>query len=139
MDQEYTQLINKIDVELKRWLPIEPDGVWAEKVFGSFGKKTDTEALKFLISPLRELVFRGGKRWRPLLMILVYEALGGENTANSDNAVSIVNPAIALSPIVEFSHSASLIHDDIEDGSDERRGKPAVHKIFGIDAAINAI
>jgi octaprenyl-diphosphate synthase len=38
---------------------------------------------------------------------------------------------------VEFPHNASLIHDDIEDNSDERRGKPAVHLIYGTDTAIN--
>jgi octaprenyl-diphosphate synthase len=38
---------------------------------------------------------------------------------------------------VEFPHNASLIHDDIEDNSDERRGKPAVHILYGTDAAIN--
>jgi octaprenyl-diphosphate synthase len=41
-------------------------------------------------------------------------------------------------PLVEFPHNASLIHDDIEDNSDERRGKPAVHLIYGNDAAINS-
>ncbi|GHT91639.1 hypothetical protein FACS1894140_2560 [Spirochaetia bacterium] len=39
--------------------------------------------------------------------------------------------------MVEFCHNASLIHDDIEDNSDERRGKPAVHLLYGIDTAIN--
>jgi octaprenyl-diphosphate synthase len=39
---------------------------------------------------------------------------------------------------VEFCHNASLIHDDIEDSSDLRRGKPAVHLIYGIDTAINS-
>jgi octaprenyl-diphosphate synthase len=41
-------------------------------------------------------------------------------------------------PLVELPHNASLIHDDIEDNSDERRGKPAVHILYGIDTAINA-
>jgi octaprenyl-diphosphate synthase len=38
---------------------------------------------------------------------------------------------------VEFPHNASLIHDDIEDNSDTRRGGPAVHLIYGTDTAIN--
>jgi octaprenyl-diphosphate synthase len=38
---------------------------------------------------------------------------------------------------VEFPHNASLIHDDIEDNSDERRGKPAVHLLYGTDTSIN--
>ena len=39
---------------------------------------------------------------------------------------------------MEFVHTASLIHDDIEDGADTRRGKPAAHITYGVDVAINA-
>jgi octaprenyl-diphosphate synthase len=39
---------------------------------------------------------------------------------------------------VELVHTASLIHDDIEDGADERRGQPATHITWGIDTAINS-
>jgi octaprenyl-diphosphate synthase len=59
-------------------------------------------------------------------MTLICEALGG-----GDNAV-------ALSPLIEFPHNASLIHDDIEDNSDQRRGKPAVHLVYGADTAVNS-
>jgi octaprenyl-diphosphate synthase len=126
MDQEYTQQLSKIERELETWLPENPDALWAEKVFTAVGKKTDEESMRFLLSPLRELVFRGGKRWRPLLMTLVCEALGSGDKS------------IPLTPVVEFSHNASLIHDDIEDESDIRRGSPAIHKIYGVDTAINS-
>jgi octaprenyl-diphosphate synthase len=59
-------------------------------------------------------------------MTLVCESLGGGENA------------LPLAPLVEFCHNASLIHDDIEDNSDQRRGKPAVHKIYGMDASINS-
>jgi octaprenyl-diphosphate synthase len=39
---------------------------------------------------------------------------------------------------VEFAHTASLIHDDIEDASDMRRGGPAIHITYGLDRALNA-
>jgi octaprenyl-diphosphate synthase len=127
MNQEYTQQLLKIEAELKRWLPDNQTPEWAEQVFTGIVKKGNLESsIDFLIEPLRELLYRGGKRWRPLLMTLVCETLGGGDAA------------IPLSPIIEFSHNASLIHDDIEDESDERRGKPAVHKIFGVDSAINS-
>jgi octaprenyl-diphosphate synthase len=58
-------------------------------------------------------------------MTLICEALGGGDAA------------LPLVPLVELPHNASLIHDDIEDNSDERRGKPAVHLIYGTDTAIN--
>ena len=45
--------------------------------------------------------------------------------------------AYPLVPLVEFPHTASLIHDDIEDGADERRGGAAIHIVWGEDTAIN--
>ncbi len=48
------------------------------------------------------------------------------------------NLSYSLTPLVEFAHTASLIHDDIEDGADTRRGKPCAHITFGMDVAINA-
>ncbi|MDR0465691.1 MAG: polyprenyl synthetase family protein [Treponema sp.] len=131
MDQEYTQRLDKIEKELERWLPRELTESslsvkWAEQVFTDTGKKTNRELIRFMLEPLRELLYRGGKRWRPLLMTIVCETLGGKDAA------------VPLAPIIEFTHNASLIHDDIEDESDERRGKPAVHKTYGVDTAINS-
>jgi len=131
MDQEYTQRIEKIEAELVRWLPAKLETWagrpgWAADVFPGCGKDVNALALDTLLDPLKDILSRGGKRWRPLLMTLVCEALGGGDCA------------IALSPLVEFCHNASLIHDDIEDESDKRRGKPAIHKIYGVDTAINS-
>jgi len=126
MDQEYTQRIEKIETELKRWLPENADSTWVKKIFPDIEGKISAESVQFLTAPLTDILFRGGKRWRPLLMTLVCETLGGGDSA------------IQLSPLVEFCHNASLIHDDIEDESDERRGKPAIHKIYGVDTAVNS-
>jgi len=125
MDIEYTQRIEKIEAELDRWLSFDR-GLSLETVFPDYGKNINSLALNTLLEPLKDIISRGGKRWRPLLMTLVCEALGGGDSA------------IALSPLVEFCHNASLIHDDIEDESDKRRGKPAIHKIYGVDTAINS-
>jgi octaprenyl-diphosphate synthase len=119
MDIEYTQRLEKIEAELNRWL--NPPVSWLES-----GNNVSEASLNALFSPLADILSRGGKRWRPLLMTLVCESFGG-----GDNA-------IPLAPLVEFCHNASLIHDDIEDDSDQRRGKPAVHKIYGVDTAINS-
>ena len=126
MNQDYTDKLLKIEAELDRWLPENPGPEWIEQMFTYIGKQASIESIRFLISPLRDLLLRGGKRWRPLLMTLVCEILNGGDAA------------VQLSPVVEFSHNASLIHDDIEDDSDTRRGKPAIHKIFGVDCAINS-
>jgi len=138
MDNEYSIQIQKIEAELEKWLPGFHDaGIpafqatsagsdWAQKMFPEDVKKIDDESLRVLIAPVKDMLSRGGKRWRPLLMTLVCECLGGGDAV------------LPLVPIVEFSHNATLIHDDIEDDSEERRGKPAVHKIYGIDTAINS-
>jgi geranylgeranyl pyrophosphate synthase len=59
-------------------------------------------------------------------MLTVIDALGKNS-----------NDYIEFSLIPEIIHNATLIHDDIEDGSDFRRGAPAVHKKYGIDVALN--
>ena len=69
----------------------------------------------------------GGKRWRPMLTATVFQVAGGDIANIREAAVG-----------VECFHKASLIHDDIEDGDDERYGIPTVHKQYGIPAAINA-
>jgi octaprenyl-diphosphate synthase len=82
-----------------------------------------------LAAPVKVLIQAGGKRWRPLLLVLCAEL-----ALDSDNAES----AYLLTPLVEFVHTASLVHDDIEDSSDTRRGKPAAHISWGVDTALNA-
>ena len=129
METQYTQLLEKIEEQIRFWLPENPDSSWLEKVFRFPGEALDPALLKNLSLPGWDLLSRGGKRWRPLLMVLLAEALSGENGAAA---------AIPLSPLVEFAHNASLIHDDIEDNSEERRGNPALHILYGNDAAINS-
>jgi len=135
MNQQYTLKLKNIEAAIDRWLPgktetekettTKTDSFWRQEVFPGL-TDIDPTLLNSLAAPGRDLVSRGGKRWRPLLMVLVCEALGGRDTA------------LPLAPLVEFSHNATLIHDDIEDNSDERRGKPAVHLIYGVDVAINS-
>ncbi|MDD9956393.1 MAG: polyprenyl synthetase family protein [Anaerolineaceae bacterium] len=67
-----------------------------------------------------------GKRIRPVLLLLANEAAGG----NWRTAV----PAAAA---VEFLHNFSLVHDDIQDNSSTRRGRPAVWKLWGRSQGIN--
>ncbi len=89
--------------------------------------RLDLEAVNRSISePLWEFLDRGGKRWRPVLFLLIYEALGGEPLEALDFAI-----------IPEVIHNGTLIADDIEDSSEMRRGKPCTYKIFGVDVAIN--
>jgi octaprenyl-diphosphate synthase len=125
MDPQYTSRLEKIEAALEMKLPENPGPSWADSVFAIPDRPVSPELLKSLTAPGWDLLRRGGKRWRPLLMSLVCESLGGGDAA------------LPLVPLVEFPHNASLIHDDIEDNSDERRGEPAVHIRYGVDAAIN--
>jgi geranylgeranyl pyrophosphate synthase len=69
------------------------------------------------------LVDSGGKRLRPLFILLVYRACGGADDKTDD----AVDAAIAL----ELIHSATLLHDDIIDGGLLRRGKPSAFARYG--------
>src|SRR5687767_7487373 len=65
------------------------------------------------------LVGAGGKRMRPLLTIAAAKLCG----YNGEHHVQ-------LAACVEFIHSATLLHDDVVDGSDLRRGKPAANSVW---------
>jgi geranylgeranyl diphosphate synthase type II len=69
---------------------------------------------------------RGGRALRSSLCISSTRAFGG-------SASAALNSAIAL----ELLHNAFLVHDDIEDGSEERRGSPTLHELHGVPIAIN--
>ncbi|GMO51787.1 MAG: polyprenyl synthetase family protein [Termitinemataceae bacterium] len=121
MTNKYSDTLAKIEYVLLKSISSCEEAAWQSAVFD---RQDDLSAE--LLKPIADLLKRGGKRWRPLLMALSCEALGGGDAA------------LALSPLLEFCHNASLIHDDIEDSSDMRRGKPAIHKIYGLDTAINS-
>ena len=74
------------------------------------------------------VVGSGGKRVRPALVLLSYLAADG---AKAKRAV----PAAAA---IEVIHTATLIHDDISDASERRRGKPSAHVNFGIARSLIA-
>ncbi len=80
---------------------------------------------------IKEFVSRGGKRFRPALVELAY-LLIKPNTKKIPKAVYDIGSSI------ELFHNFTLIHDDIEDNSLQRRGKPTIHRIYGTPIAINA-
>ncbi|GAB4252124.1 MAG: polyprenyl synthetase family protein [Candidatus Methylacidiphilales bacterium] len=80
------------------------------------------EMLEPIFYDLCEFVGRKGKRIRPLLFLLTYRALGGRQPANHPG---LMDCAVAL----ELLHSFILIHDDVIDRSETRRGLPTFHKL----------
>ena len=73
---------------------------------------------------------KAGKRWRPLLVAVAFEAL-------TENAGYDLEPLRPLAVAVECFHKASLIHDDIEDDDQRRYDDLALHTEYGIPIAVN--
>ncbi len=71
------------------------------------------------------LLFSGGKRFRPLLMVLCARLCG--YSGNNDKLFSTA---------FEYLHAATLLHDDLVDGADLRRGKPVAHSIWGAPTTV---
>jgi octaprenyl-diphosphate synthase len=71
------------------------------------------------------IVMSGGKRLRPLLVLLAARALGYEGEQHVRSAA-----------IIEFIHTATLLHDDVVDGSDRRRGRDTANTVFGNQASV---
>lgn len=71
------------------------------------------------------IVGAGGKRLRPAVLLLVARALGADGPL-----------AHLLAAVIEFIHTATLLHDDVVDESDLRRGRPTANAMFGNAASV---
>ncbi|SES76832.1 farnesyl-diphosphate synthase /geranylgeranyl-diphosphate synthase [Olsenella sp. KH3B4] len=80
----------------------------------------------YLYTPLARFTRSGGKRTRPALVLLGCEAVGGD-----------VSRALSSAAAIEDFQSAALIHDDIADEGEMRRGQPCVHRTEGVGVAVN--
>jgi octaprenyl-diphosphate synthase len=82
-----------------------------------------------LINQVAEyIVGAGGKRLRPMLLLLAAGAAGGE--------AAIDGRAHQLAAVVEFIHTATLLHDDVVDESDMRRGRRTANSVWGNAASV---
>src|SRR5579863_9645492 len=71
------------------------------------------------------IIAGGGKRLRPLLVVLTARACGHEGSAHVEAAA-----------FIEFIHTATLLHDDVVDGSSLRRGRHTANQVFGNQASV---
>ena len=81
----------------------------------------------YLYDLLADYPRRGGKMLRSSLCIAMARTAG-----------ATIEEAIASAASIELLHNALLVHDDIEDASDERRGTPTLHALHGVPLALNA-
>lgn len=80
----------------------------------------------YLYTPMRDYIETSGKGLRPALLLAACEAFGGKP-----------EDALTSAGVLELLHNAFLIHDDIEDESEFRRGRPCLHQRMGVPIAIN--
>ena len=139
MTNEFSLRQQKIEQALAKALTMDFSKQWQNASFGELADAVNDNPvfIQKLIEPNNTLISLGGKRWRPLFLILCYEMAKELSSRNSERALN-EETAYALTPLVEFVHTASLIHDDIEDSADLRRGKPAAHITYGLDTALNS-
>ncbi len=78
-----------------------------------------------LYAPIRYTLAEGGKRLRPMLVALTHQIYSDK-----------LSDAMAAAAAVEIFHNFTLLHDDIMDNADIRRGKPTVHKAWSENVAI---
>lgn len=88
--------------------------------------RTELRSEVLLVSQVAEYIIAGGgKRLRPLIHVLAARAVGYQGTQHH-----------TLAAVVEFIHTATLLHDDVVDASDMRRGRKTANHAFGNPAAV---
>jgi octaprenyl-diphosphate synthase len=94
--------------------------------------RTGLKSVVPLVDQVAEhIIAGGGKRLRPLLVVLAGRACGG---APADAAGS--TPHVQAAAFIEFIHTATLLHDDVVDMSSLRRGRDTANEIFGNQATV---
>lgn len=87
----------------------------------------DNEDPADLIEATRQYPYNGGKRMRPAMALACCGAAGGDKSK-----------AIPLAVAVEYIHNFTLVHDDLMDGDETRRGMPTIHVKYGMPTAVLA-
>jgi octaprenyl-diphosphate synthase len=100
---------------------VKPDLVSVDRVIRARLKSS----VALVDSVAEHIIAGGGKRLRPLLVVLANRACGGQGEAAHEAAA-----------FIEFIHTATLLHDDVVDGSSMRRGRDTANEVFGNQASV---
>lgn len=126
MDQNYTR---EIETEFANRFPETWETKDVENLIGLTEFTRDIGALNETLNiPIRDFILRGGKRLRPVLFLTLLQGFDVEDFMQH----------IDVAYAIELTHNGTLVIDDVEDDSELRRGKPTLHKTFGLDVAVNA-
>jgi len=122
------EIMNSVDKELvtfEEYLDSYADSV-GELINSFIPHGTHPDMDKYLYDPLMRYSENGGKRHRPLITFAAARAVGGD-----------IVKATSAAAAIEHFHTAALIHDDIADDAELRRGEPCMHLTEGLGLAIN--
>lgn len=115
---EYNNYRSLVDSTLKEYLSQQTDRPY----YKCRNKSTYPHTL---FDPVNYIMSGGGKRIRPLMVLLTCKAFSGN-----------VNDALNAAISIEILHNFTLVHDDIMDNADTRRGKVTIHKKWDVNTAI---
>ncbi len=122
--KERVVLVNK---KLEESVRVKSSDKYISNLLGKSGYVYHHKAIdKGILDPANYLLGMGGKRVRAVLMLSVIEAFGKNP-----------NDYVEFALVPEVIHNGTLIHDDIEDSSNMRRGSEAVHIKYGLDIGVN--
>lgn len=91
--------------------------------------RSSTNSKVVLVNQISQYIIgAGGKRIRPMILLLMYKALAKKNDK--------VNDAVLMAAVIEFIHTSTLLHDDVVDESDLRRNKKSANAVWGNAASV---
>ena len=106
---------------------LEEYGTVTREALAGYLPTPELSPRRYLYDLLADYPTRGGKMMRPSICIATARAFGAP-----------LQDAVRSAVAIELLHNATLIHDDIEDESEERRGEPTLHMKHGVPLAIHA-
>ena len=121
-----TSVRPRVEKELDAGLPIPVSQRHLQEAEPTACNSVVADLNTYLYQPLRGFSATGGKRVRPALVLLATQAVHGD-----------VEAALPVACAIEDFQSAALIHDDIADKSEMRRGEPCLYRSLGTGLAIN--
>ena len=123
-DKTYRLDLDTLKTEVRGWFATDS----LDAIMGAVRNDDETEQIA------RDFLATGGKRWRPYLTTCTYMALESDRQEDGPELTSEVKKTAVA---IECFHKASLIHDDIEDGDEQRYQRPTLHTAVGVPVALN--